>query len=47
MLTTVEQHGVEIGKHAIIRLLKRLNGDDRIAQTEMIATDLIVRETTK
>ena len=47
MLTTVEQHGVEIGKHAIIRLLKRLNGDERIAQTEMIATDLIVRETTK
>lgn len=47
MLTTVEQHGVEIGKHAIIRLLKRLNGYDRIAQTEMIATDLIVRETTK
>ena len=47
MLTTVEQHGVEIGKHAFIRLLKRLNGDERIAQTEMIATDLIVRETTK
>ena len=47
MLTTVEQHGVVIGKHAIIRLLKRLNGDERIAQTEMIATDLIVRETTK
>lgn len=47
MLTTVEQHGVEIGKHAIIRLLKRLSGDERIAQTEMIATDLIVRETTK
>ena len=47
MLTTVEQHGVEIGKHAIMRLLKRLNGDERFAQTEMIATDLIVRETTK
>ena len=47
MLTTVEQHGVEIGKHAIMQLLKRLNGDERIAQTEMIATDLIVRETTK
>jgi DNA-binding LacI/PurR family transcriptional regulator len=29
------------------RLLKRLNGDDRIAKTEMIPTDLIVRETTK
>lgn len=47
MLSTVEQHGVEIGKHAMSRLLKRLNGYDRIAQTEMIATDLIVRETTK
>jgi LacI family transcriptional regulator len=47
MLTTVEQHGVEIGKHAMKRLLKRINGDERIAQTEMIATDLIVRETTK
>jgi LacI family transcriptional regulator len=47
MLSTVEQHGVEIGKHAMTRLLKRLNGEDRIAQTEMIATDLIVRETTK
>jgi DNA-binding LacI/PurR family transcriptional regulator len=47
MLTTVEQHGVEIGKHAMMHLLKRLNGYNRIAQTEMIATDLIVRETTK
>lgn len=47
MLSTVEQHGVEIGKHAMSRLLKRLNGYDRIAHTEMIATDLIVRETTK
>jgi LacI family transcriptional regulator len=47
MLSTVEQHGIDIGKHAMTRLLKRLNGDDRIAQTEMIATDLIVRETTK
>jgi LacI family transcriptional regulator len=47
MLTTVEQHGIEIGRHAMDRLLKRLNGDDRIAKTEMIPTDLIVRETTK
>ena len=47
MLTTVEQHGVEIGRHAMYRLLKRLEGDERIAQTEMIPTDLIVRETTK
>ncbi len=47
MLTTVEQHGVEIGKRAMLRLLKRLDGDQRIAQTEMVHTDLIVRETTR
>lgn len=47
MLTTVQQHGVEIGKRAMQRLLRRLNGDDKIPQTEMIPTDLIVRETTK
>ena len=47
MLTTVEQHGVEIGRRAMLRLLKRLNGEQRIAQTDMVPTDLIVRETTK
>lgn len=47
MLTTVEQHGVEIGKQAMIRLLRRLEGDGHRATTEMIPTDLIVRETTK
>ncbi len=47
MLTTVQQHGVEIGKHAMLRLLNRLNGDNRHSQTEMVPTDLIVRETTK
>jgi LacI family transcriptional regulator len=47
MLTTVEQHGVEIGRRAMQRLLKRLDGDERIAQSYMIPTDLIVRETTK
>lgn len=47
MLTTVEQHGREIGKRAMRRLLKRLDGEQRIAQTEMIPTDLIVRETTR
>ncbi len=47
MLTTVQQHGVEIGKRAMQRLLIRLSGDDKIPQTEMIPTDLIVRETTK
>jgi LacI family transcriptional regulator len=47
MLTTVEQHGVEIGRRAMRRLLKRLDGEQRIAQTDMVPTDLIVRETTK
>jgi hypothetical protein len=28
-------------------LLKRLEGEQRIARTDMIPTDLIVRETTK
>ncbi len=47
MLTTVQQHGVEIGKRAMTRLLRRLEGDTKIPQTEMVPTDLIVRETTK
>jgi len=47
MLTTVQQHGVEIGRRAMQRLLKRLDGDGRIFQTEMVPTDLVVRETTK
>ncbi|MBR5854788.1 MAG: LacI family DNA-binding transcriptional regulator [Paludibacteraceae bacterium] len=47
MLTTVQQHGVEIGRHAMTRLLGRLNGNNKIPQTEMVPTDLIVRETTK
>ena len=47
MLTTVQQHGVEIGRRATTRLLERLGGDTRVSKTEMIPTDLIVRETTK
>lgn len=47
MLTTVQQHGVEIGQHAIKRLLRRLDGDQRISQTELVPTDLVVRETTR
>ena len=45
-LTTVQQHGEEIGKNAAMRLIKRLGGDDRIPQTVMIQAELIVRETT-
>lgn len=47
MLTTVQQHGAEIGKHAMLCLLKRLNGESSTHHTKMISTDLIVRETTK
>jgi DNA-binding LacI/PurR family transcriptional regulator len=47
MLTTVQQHGAGIGKHAMTRLMMRLNGEDKCPQTEMVPTDLIVRETTK
>lgn len=46
MLTTVQQHGAEIGKRAMTKLLSRLDGDDRLPKTEMVPTDLIVRETT-
>lgn len=47
MLTTVQQHGASIGKQAMTRLMMRLNGEDRRSQTEMVPTDLIVRETTR
>jgi DNA-binding LacI/PurR family transcriptional regulator len=43
----VQQHGVEIGKRAMARLLARLEKGTGVPQTEMIPTDLIVRETTK
>ncbi len=47
-LTTVEQHGYEIGKIAINLLLDRLRSDyDYEAITRMIRTDLVVRESTK
>jgi DNA-binding LacI/PurR family transcriptional regulator len=46
MLTTVQQHGAEIGRRAMTKLLSRLDGDDRLPKTEMVPTDLIVRETT-
>jgi DNA-binding LacI/PurR family transcriptional regulator len=46
MLTTVGQQGTEIGKKALQRLLKRINGDEKRAQTEVIETKLITRGTT-
>lgn len=47
MLTTVGQHGAEIGERAMQCLLRRLDGDQRTPHTEMVCTDLIVRGTTK
>ena len=47
MLTTVQQHGADIGRRAMMRLLDRLNGEGKYPRTEMVPTDLIVRETTK
>lgn len=47
MLTTVQQHGAIIGKCAMMRLLDRLDNNEKIHHTEMVPADLIVRETTK
>ena len=47
MLTTVEQHGTEIGTHAMQALLRKLNGDTRTPHTEIVRTNLVVRGTTK
>lgn len=47
MLTTVEQHGTEIGTRAMQALLRRLNGETCTPHTEIVQTNLIVRGTTK
>ena len=47
MLTTVEQHGTEIGTHAMQALLRKLNGDTHTPHTEIVRTNLVVRGTTK
>ncbi len=49
MLTTVEQHGREIGKRAARRLIEQLEVEEKVrpVEIEVVATDLIVRETTK
>ena len=48
-LTSICQHGSEIGKKAMKLLLKRINAleEDYPAVTEIIKTDLIIRGTTK
>lgn len=48
MQTTVEQYGKRIGKHAMERLLKRIeNEDNSDPQTIVVPTGLLVRETTR
>jgi LacI family transcriptional regulator len=47
MLTTVEQHGTEIGTRAMQALLRKLNGETCTPHTEIVQTNLIVRGTTK
>jgi LacI family transcriptional regulator len=47
LLTTVEQHGEEIGRRAMGCLLNRLAGDHSITHTDMVSANLIVRGTTK
>ena len=48
-LTTVSQHGFEIGKKATEMLLRRINAleEDYPASTEIIPTELIIRGTTR
>ncbi len=48
-LTSVSQHGSELGKRAMAMLLKRINilEDDNPAMTEIIPADLMVRGTTR
>jgi DNA-binding LacI/PurR family transcriptional regulator len=48
MLSTVEQHGLEMGKHAAILLLDKINGVTHGQYTnKMVKTNLIIRGTTK
>ncbi len=48
MLSTVEQHGYEMGKHAASLLLDKINGVTHGQYTnKIVKTNLIIRETTK
>jgi LacI family transcriptional regulator len=48
MLSTVEQHGFEMGKHAAKLLLDKINGITHGQYTnEIVKTNLIIRGTTK
>ncbi len=49
LLTTVSQHGFEIGRKAAEILIKRINDECESSQpvTEVVKTDLVVRESTR
>ena len=47
MLTTVEQHGTEIGTRAMQALLRKLDTYTSTYHTEIVPTNLLVRGTTK
>lgn len=48
-LTTISQHGFEMGRMAMTMLLKRINvlEEDYPARTEIIPTELVLRESTR
>ncbi|MCK5692997.1 MAG: LacI family DNA-binding transcriptional regulator, partial [Bacteroidales bacterium] len=48
-LTSVSQHGFEMGKRAMSMLLQRMDvlEEDVPARTDIIPTELIVRESTR
>ena len=47
-LTTVEQHGEEVGKSAIKLLIEKLEGNDEgKSSNKIVRTNLVVRGTTK
>lgn len=48
-LTSVSQHGFEMGKKAMEMLIRRIDAleEDKPAQTEIISTDLVIRGTTR
>jgi LacI family transcriptional regulator len=49
LLTTVSQHGFEIGKKATEILIRRINDEFESSRpvTEIVKTDLVIRESTK
>jgi len=46
-LTTVEQHGEEVGESAINILIEKIDGDTKKGTNKIVRTNLVVRGTTK